>query len=784
MKRFRSICGRPRAFRSAIRWAIRLFVLAAVFWGLAPAARAVTTIAWGERIDLTPANGNGRYPRLLKIRTGVHAGDLLLFYQTQDTGGDFYQYRSTDNGHTWGAAKKIASTTAQWNYASCNVIQLDDGRLLMTHQRRNRTGTFSKDRYIDVRWSLDGGDTWSSGTPIFQGDNWEGRPIQVPHDRNGDGHNDIYVFYTQEVIPTNIDVNLADRSYTRGRAVAWVASYDNGVTWTDPNPERFTGRIVHRDYTSNLINPPANISQGGMPTPFILPNNRFALVSESISCPNSPYLVTTSPNDWDWTNAGFSGPWTSADYDGTTDTNVYPLGATNEWLVDTVEFGGGPYGVVLPRGAIAVSVNSSTKINVWVGDINGKNFQEQAQPFGSDLSFYSFIEPISDTEVLVGAGPPTGVTNDFIYLRRGTIQSGAPSFATNSLAAAGAAQGVPYQGTLAGLATDPDGDPMSFSRGSGPAWLNVATNGALSGTPQSTDLGTNTWTVQVTDGKDGANTATLSINITNLNGAPVQAVLLTLGGTEDGYITESSQDSKVGGTVSPTNNVARIGDSGSNQQFKSIFSFDTSFLPDNAAITSATFRMCRGGSAGTNPYDTHGPAYIDLKTGGFNGNNDLEPADFQAAADAVQAGILSRSAAAGDWSAATLSSAGLNAINRHGRTQVRCYFSLGNNGDAAPDFQAYYTGEETNDTNCAQLLVTYQLVSTNPPPLNGGQTGTNLVLAWPATHKGWVLESQTNQLGIGLSTNWGEVVGSRTNTTLQFPLNPAAPAAFYRLRFP
>jgi len=90
--------------------------------------------------------------------------------------------------------------------------------------------------------------------------------------------------------------------------------------------------------------------------------------------------------------------------------------------VNDREFGGAPYGTVLPDGRVAVAVNSRFRINVWVGDRSARNFVEQARPFGADRSFYSFIEPLSEDEVLVGAGPVDDGDGSFIYLRRGTIR--------------------------------------------------------------------------------------------------------------------------------------------------------------------------------------------------------------------------------------------------------------------------------------------------------------------------------------------------------------------------
>ncbi|SEO29876.1 BNR repeat-like domain-containing protein [Gemmobacter aquatilis] len=386
-----------------------------------PADAAGQAIAWGERITLTPPVGSGRYPRLLQIRKGAHAGDLLLFYQTQMTGGDFWMYRSTDNGYNWGQPVLVNKAGNGWNYASCNVIQLEDGRLMMSMQRRLRGSNLAQDYYIDVRYSADGGQSWGAAQTVFQGANWEGRPIQVPHDANGDGARDIYLFFTQRAVPTNVPTAQASRADDYGRAVAWVASYDGGRSWTDPNPERFTGRIVQRNFQEAPGKGATDDSGGGMPTPFVLPGPRIAFVAEQIEKAASPYVVASDPGDWDWISPAFQGAWTSADYNGIGDDSVYPARTTNAWRMNDKEFGGAPYGTVLPDGRVVVSVNTKLRINVWVGDRNARNFSEQARPFGAERSFYSFIEPLSDREILVGAGPVDEGDGSFIYLRRGRI---------------------------------------------------------------------------------------------------------------------------------------------------------------------------------------------------------------------------------------------------------------------------------------------------------------------------------------------------------------------------
>lgn len=378
-------------------------------------------IIWGDQITLTPPNGTmGAYPRLVQIKTGAHQGDLLLTYQTEGAGGDFMMYRSSDLGRSWADPVLINKASPEWNYASCNIIQLTDGRLLMSMQRRVRDSNLGRDFYIDVKYSDDGGESWSAPQQVFQGANWEGRPFEVPHDANGDGINDIYLFFTQHVIDTRIPEGIAVRRHDHGRAVAFVASYDGGVTWGDRNPERFTGQIIHRDFLEGPRMPETDQSGGGMPQPFLLPDNRVGFVVEELEKRDSPLIIANDPGDWDWTGPAFQGAWTSADYDGINDDNVYPTPKSNTWIAEDIEFSKAPYAAVLPDGRLVMASQTPQIIRVWVGDKTGHDFRPQDLPFGLNQAIFPVIEPISATEVLV-AGGSYRPTDNFIYLRFGTV---------------------------------------------------------------------------------------------------------------------------------------------------------------------------------------------------------------------------------------------------------------------------------------------------------------------------------------------------------------------------
>jgi autotransporter-associated beta strand protein len=89
-----------------------------------------------------------------------------------------------------------------------------------------------------------------------------------------------------------------------------------------------------------------------------------------------------------------------------------------------------------------------------------------------------------------------------------------PQFATNFIAGGSAMPGAAYNSSVAGAATDPDaGDTLTYSKASGPAWLSVAANGTLSGTPGIADVGTNYFTVRATDAAGASAFAVVAISL-------------------------------------------------------------------------------------------------------------------------------------------------------------------------------------------------------------------------------------------------------------------------------
>ncbi|MCK4565328.1 MAG: hypothetical protein KAU94_11725, partial [Verrucomicrobia bacterium] len=101
----------------------------------------------------------------------------------------------------------------------------------------------------------------------------------------------------------------------------------------------------------------------------------------------------------------------------------------------------------------------------------------------------------------------------------GAVPSGAPpEFTNDPFSASDGVYNVAYSDTIAGSATDPDSDPLTYAKTGGLGWLNIAPNGALSGTPDT--IGTNEFTVVVNDGNLNTDTAILQIFIPAIGSSP------------------------------------------------------------------------------------------------------------------------------------------------------------------------------------------------------------------------------------------------------------------------
>lgn len=127
-----------------------------------------------------------------------------------------------------------------------------------------------------------------------------------------------------------------------------------------------------------------------------------------------------------------------------------------------------------------------------------------------DVSYWTFPSYWKAGAYLQDAGEATVYFNELTWSDE--LTNKAPAFTSDPINKIAANVNTAYQGTIASDASNIDSDPMTFSKVSGPAWLSVAANGTLSGTPSSGDIGDHVFIVQV-DTSDGSDTAILNLTV-------------------------------------------------------------------------------------------------------------------------------------------------------------------------------------------------------------------------------------------------------------------------------
>jgi len=200
---------------------------------------------------------------------------------------------------------------------------------------------------------------------------------------------------------------------------------------------------------------------------------------------------------------------------------------------------------------------------------------------------------------------------------------------------------------------------------------------------------------------------------TAVNVTSVATASFLTGSVADGWVLESAAHSGTGGSLNSTKPVLFSGDDALNRQYRSILSFNTSSLPDNASFSSITLKVKQQpfttliypSLAGGNPFAL-GNLVADIHKGYFGSNTGLESGDFQAAADLSSAGIFGLTPVK-DWYTATLPANTFPFINLTGTTQFRLHFTTDSNNNNAIDNLQLYSGNAPTGANRPVLIVKY-----------------------------------------------------------------------------
>jgi hypothetical protein len=379
--------------------------------------------------------------------------------------------------------------------------------------------------------------------------------------------------------------------------------------------------------------------------------------------------------------------------------------------------------------------------NTFAGTLAGgrKNITIDSNCYDIVIGQNTLSGPVADAITVNSAATDVYIT--------GNNNVTGPAFITNSFTKAGATAGYAYSGSLTNTASDPDGNVLTFSKDSGPSWLTMNFDGTLSGIPGAGDVGTNVFTVGAWDEGSLSAAATMTITVAPQSSAPLvwpgSATFVSIA-AEDGVVSESAQGSGIGGDANSTTSGSggmRLGDHATNIQYKTFVSFDTSVLPYDATVTSATLKICRSVISGDNPFLWAGPCLVDIKGGsGFSGSTVLSAGDFQAAADATNVATMSYPAANNDWSTGALSSNGLQYVSLTGTTQLRVYMSTPTDNNNTNGFMGFWSSDSA--TNWPVFEVGYMLP--NHVPIWSSSTLTSADAIEASAYSGSVATNATD----------------------------------------
>jgi hypothetical protein len=281
-------------------------------------------------------------------------------------------------------------------------------------------------------------------------------------------------------------------TYTDASTVPFTQSLSD---WT--TPQHYSGESIavymsHRDasdgstdlHTTYLYGYDFALNNAKTVQSIQLPNNGNVMVTAISLVPNWPPMFNVNPLTLPGATAGHA-------YSANIATNASDLN-------------GNPLTFAKVSGPSWLTVASN-------GTLSGT-------PANANANTNTFLISVTDNGGLSSTGT--------VYI----VVIGAPSFIINPFTMPSVMAGQNYSGTIATNATDPNnGYTPVFSLLSGPGWLTVATNGALSGEPLSASVGTNTFVVSVSDQGGLSNSATMLIPVTAA--PPIQSGMLLQSGS-------------------------------------------------------------------------------------------------------------------------------------------------------------------------------------------------------------------------------------------------------------
>jgi hypothetical protein len=362
----------------------------------------------------------------------------------------------------------------------------------------NRTGMYTDGTTFTNNGGIDNGGAAYSATLLGNSQTWNGimfnlGPANASNVIAGTGQTITLPagnYSVLRMLATGVQGNQASQTFTVTYADSTTSTFIQSLSdWFTPQNYAGESRAVpmgHRNTSGGakdnrtfyLYGYSFTLNNGKIVQSIRLPNNGNVIVLAITLIPNWQPTFTTGPFTEPGINAGQA-------YAGTIATNATDLNGDS---LAFAKVSGPPWLAVAGNGALS------------------------GTPANANANTNTFVVSATDS------GGLSNTATMYIYV------NGAPAFTVNPFTPPGISAGQTYSGTIATNAADPNpGDTLTFAKVSGPAWLNVANNGSLSGTPLSADAVFNSFVVSVTD--SGGLSGNAAMNITVAAAPPMTSTL-------------------------------------------------------------------------------------------------------------------------------------------------------------------------------------------------------------------------------------------------------------------
>jgi glucose/arabinose dehydrogenase len=193
-------------------------------------------------------------------------------------------------------------------------------------------------------------------------------------------------------------------------------------------------------------------------------------------------------------------------------------------------------------------------------------------------------------------------------------------------------------------------------------------------------------------------------NLVHIGSAPLLSATFMSKPIPDGYILESRMGSGVGGGINSDKTFVMAGDNASDKQYRSILSFMTGSLPDNAVVASARLTITKMNTIGGDPFASLGRLVADIGNPVFGSSPRLQAGDFQAAPGAASS-VMFISPPVGNTYGGGVNRASLSHISLTSYTQFRLRFTIPTDNNHANNRINIFSGNSA--TGKPQLMVSY-----------------------------------------------------------------------------